>query len=71
MSIRSKLARCNISRLNVPVTSRLNVRLFHKSPSPHSSEMETVHTGERLSQLRQLMKKHQVDVYSMKRGLRQ
>lgn len=26
--------------------------------------METVHTGKRLSQLRQLMKKHQVDVYS-------
>jgi hypothetical protein len=33
--------------------------------STSSSDMETVDTSQRLAQLRQLMKKHNVDIYSM------
>jgi hypothetical protein len=39
-------------------------RAFHLTPQHHATEMETVNTTERLSQLRALMKDHKLDIYS-------
>ncbi len=40
-------------------------RAFHATSRLRLTDMETVHTTERLAHLRILMKKHDVDIYSM------
>lgn len=39
------------------------VKPFHSSSASRCLDMEKVHTTERLRSLRELMKKHQVDIY--------
>jgi len=41
----------------------INIRRFHTTPRA-AVEMTTIRTTERLAQLRELMKKNNVDVYS-------
>ena len=46
-----------------PVGTTASIRSFSISSRLHSIDMETVDTSKRLSQLRELMKEHKVDVY--------
>jgi len=43
------------------------VRNFSSTTSRRTVDMGTVNTGARLQQLRELMKQHKVDIYSMRR----
>jgi Xaa-Pro aminopeptidase len=50
--------------LSSPLRSSLFNRTFANSAVRFSIEMETVDTSERLAQLRELMKRNNLDVYS-------
>ena len=55
-----------LPRTSLPSLSFLRPSRFFSNSRPRLIiEMGTVNTTERLSQLRQLMKEHKVDVYSM------
>lgn len=48
-----------------PAKQNLWIRIRYSSSRSAAANMETVDTSARLAQLRQLMAKHKVDVYSM------
>ena len=51
----------------LPARSTLSIRNFSFTTSRRALDMETVNTTERLRRLRELMKQHKVDIYSMRR----
>lgn len=68
----SAVSRLWSRKLNASVLKKTSPRPFPISPAtrlaaPYTTDMDRVPTSDRLQQLRELMQRHKVDIYSMKK----